>query len=122
MPAKLLIWRREGDSNPRYGFTPYNGLANRRLQPLGHPSAWRVHGVCTAASRACPGQRQTMHHIGGVSPSFPTPIRCATREPSASRTAVTITCAPGASIARAPGSYVMTGTSTGTATRCSPPL
>jgi hypothetical protein len=31
-------WRREGDSNPRYGSSPYNGLANRRLQPLGHPS------------------------------------------------------------------------------------
>ena len=31
-------WRREGDSNPRYGLKPYNGLANRRLQPLGHPS------------------------------------------------------------------------------------
>jgi hypothetical protein len=28
---------------------PYNGLANRRLQPLGHPSARRAtkfHGVC----------------------------------------------------------------------------
>ncbi len=37
--AKPLIWRREGDSNPRYGLSPYNGLANRRLQPLGHPSA-----------------------------------------------------------------------------------
>ena len=32
------IWRREGDSNPRYGFWPYNGLANHRLQPLGHLS------------------------------------------------------------------------------------
>ena len=32
-------WRRGGDSNPRYGFWPYNGLANRRLQPLGHLSA-----------------------------------------------------------------------------------
>ena len=31
-------WRRGGDSNPRYGFWPYNGLANRRLQPLGHLS------------------------------------------------------------------------------------
>src|SRR5271169_4566820 len=31
-------WRRGWDSNPRYGFSPYNGLANRRLQPLGHPS------------------------------------------------------------------------------------
>lgn len=26
---KTGSWRREGDSNPRYGFTPYNGLANR---------------------------------------------------------------------------------------------
>src|SRR3990170_280914 len=31
-------WRRRGDSNPRYAFTAYNGLANRRLQPLGHVS------------------------------------------------------------------------------------
>ena len=32
------MWRRGWDSNPRYGLSPYNGLANRRLQPLGHPS------------------------------------------------------------------------------------
>jgi len=32
------LWRRGRDSNPRYGFRPYNGLANRRLQPLGHLS------------------------------------------------------------------------------------
>ena len=31
-------WRRRGDSNPRYDFTSYNGLANRRFQPLSHPS------------------------------------------------------------------------------------
>ena len=31
-------WRRGWDSNPRYSFTLYNGLANRRLQPLGHLS------------------------------------------------------------------------------------
>ena len=31
-------WRRRRDSNPRYAFTAYNGLANRRLQPLGHVS------------------------------------------------------------------------------------
>ena len=36
--AKWLIWRRGWDSNPWYGFRPYNGLANRRLQPLGHLS------------------------------------------------------------------------------------
>ena len=31
-------WRRRRDSNPRYAFGAYNGLANRRLQPLGHVS------------------------------------------------------------------------------------
>ena len=31
-------WRRRRDSNPRYALTAYNGLANRRLQPLGHVS------------------------------------------------------------------------------------
>jgi hypothetical protein len=35
---KKLNWRREGDSNPRYDFWPYTGLANQRLQPLGHLS------------------------------------------------------------------------------------
>ena len=31
-------WRRGGDSNPRYAFKTYTGLANQRLQPLGHLS------------------------------------------------------------------------------------
>src|SRR5690348_7278883 len=30
-------WRRERDSNPRYGF-PYTRSPGVRLQPLGHPS------------------------------------------------------------------------------------
>ena len=33
-----VSWRRRRDSNPRYALTAYNGLANRRLQPLGHVS------------------------------------------------------------------------------------
>src|SRR5687768_2002296 len=34
-------WRRERDSNPRNSF-PFNGFQDRRLKPLGHPSAgWR---------------------------------------------------------------------------------
>src|SRR5438445_8316432 len=40
-PAKCLQqkkWRREWDSNPRYGF-PYTRFPSVRLQPLGHPSA-----------------------------------------------------------------------------------
>ena len=41
-------WRREGDSNPRYGLKPYNGLANRRLQPLGHPSITQTKNIYSA--------------------------------------------------------------------------
>jgi hypothetical protein len=42
--AKLSAWRREWDSNPRYG-CPYTRFPSVRLQPLGHPSgaplSWR---------------------------------------------------------------------------------
>src|SRR6185312_2495067 len=31
-------WRRRRDSNPRYGKSPYGGLANRWFQPLTHVS------------------------------------------------------------------------------------
>ena len=34
----ILIWRRGGDSNPRYSFRPYDGLANRCFRPLSHLS------------------------------------------------------------------------------------
>ena len=37
------FWRRRRDSNPRYAFGAYNGLANRRLQPIGHVSAVRPY-------------------------------------------------------------------------------
>ncbi len=36
-PGEQTRWRREGDSNPRYGF-PYTHFPGVRLQPLGHPS------------------------------------------------------------------------------------
>ncbi len=40
--SAVLKWRRERDSNPRYGF-PYTHFPGVRLQPLGHPSAgWIV--------------------------------------------------------------------------------
>src|SRR5262249_2015206 len=46
-------WRRRRDSNPRYAFGAYNGLANRRLQPLGHVSAsWKAYNVHTAGSNS----------------------------------------------------------------------
>lgn len=37
VPAWGLKWRRERDSNPRYGF-PYTHFPGVRLQPLGHLS------------------------------------------------------------------------------------
>src|SRR5262249_33120720 len=39
---QIRDWRRRRDSNPRYALRAYNGLANRRLQPLGHVSS--THG------------------------------------------------------------------------------
>ena len=48
---KYSDWRRRRDSNPRYAFGAYNGLANRRLQPLGHVSACGnayALGICTS--------------------------------------------------------------------------
>ena len=36
--AVKTCWRRERDSNPRYGF-PHSGFQDRLFQPLTHPSA-----------------------------------------------------------------------------------
>src|SRR5690606_29946666 len=41
VPPQGLKWRRERDSNPRYGF-PYTRVPGVRLQPLGHLSARRL--------------------------------------------------------------------------------
>ena len=35
-------WRRERDSNPRYGFKPYTRLAGEHLRPLGHLSVLSI--------------------------------------------------------------------------------
>src|SRR5438105_8906635 len=45
------LWRRGRDSNPRYSFGPYTGLANQRLQPLGHLS----RSPATPRIREAPG-------------------------------------------------------------------
>ena len=37
-------WRREWDSNPRYGF-PYTRFPSERLKPLGHPSGNAAAGA-----------------------------------------------------------------------------
>src|SRR5688572_2852852 len=41
--GQLTGWRREWDSNPRYG-CPYTRFPSVRLQPLGHPSAGQGTG------------------------------------------------------------------------------
>ena len=69
--------RRERDSNPRYRLTPYAGLANRCLQPLGHLSGrsrklLSHRGLFNPARHAVtfPGQHLVdsgRHHLGELS-------------------------------------------------------
>ena len=40
-------WRRERDSNPRYGFKPYTHLAGGRFRPLSHLS-YQIEGEMSA--------------------------------------------------------------------------
>ncbi len=47
-------WRREGDSNPRYGFWPYAGLANQCFRPLSHLSEVRKRNSRARCSRSLP--------------------------------------------------------------------
>src|ERR1035437_4822573 len=46
LPSAVCKSRSGRDSNPRYRLTPYAGLANRCLQPLGH----RSHAQLTTSS------------------------------------------------------------------------
>src|ERR1700733_3415269 len=71
------FWRRRWDSNPRYALTAYNGLANRRLQPLGHPSAAgpgtpdrdKAHKGCKREGKASlPSPRRQQIGSGLISP------------------------------------------------------
>jgi hypothetical protein len=56
-------WRRRRDSNPRYAFGAYNGLANRRLQPLGHVSI-TVNAYRLAVMSSICEPAQTTYMIG----------------------------------------------------------
>ena len=42
--SSVLKWRREWDSNPRYGF-PYTRFPSERLKPLGHPSGYGKRAI-----------------------------------------------------------------------------
>jgi FdhD protein len=46
-----VLWRREWDSNPRYGF-PYTRFPSVRLKPLGHPSVRLRHPNIAPHGRA----------------------------------------------------------------------
>ena len=61
---EIKTWRRERDSNPRYGF-PYSGFQDRLFQPLTHPSAtYKLHNrkfiVSLALHYSC-AIAQTLH-------------------------------------------------------------
>ena len=53
-PSRRKKWRREWDSNPRYGF-PYTRFPSERLQPLGHPSGGKTGRNIAAGHRVTTG-------------------------------------------------------------------
>src|ERR1051326_4729131 len=56
-------WRRERDSNPRYGF-PYTRSPGVRLQPLGHPSSRLFRGAAEGNERAPDAQSGACRAVG----------------------------------------------------------
>src|SRR5262245_38339889 len=60
--ACTSTWRREWDSNPRYGF-PYTRFPSVRLKPLGHPSGKRC-----GAGNITPRRRVTTR-VGSIDPA-----------------------------------------------------
>src|SRR4249919_933729 len=60
-------WRRRRDSNPRYGNSPYGGLANRWFQPLTHVSGSGVHagsaGYISAFRKLQPDRQLFRNHV-----------------------------------------------------------
>src|SRR5579864_3630911 len=61
----FTAWRREWDSNPRYGF-PYTRFPSVRLQPLGHPSG---AGECGQYSHRASPDNPTENLRIAVTPS-----------------------------------------------------
>lgn len=51
VPTQGLKWRRGRDSNPRYSLRPYDALAKRCLQPLGHLSGASLMPLITRAGQ-----------------------------------------------------------------------
>ena len=62
----MVFWRRGRDLNPRQGFWPCDGLANRCLRPLGHLSAeraWRACSIYMPAKTSSDRQFQWTHVV-----------------------------------------------------------
>ena len=76
----LLFWRRERDSNPRYGFGPYTRFPGVHLQPLGHLSV--------APSRGARRRPRRIPHGAGCGNRGPSQYPCsrATRADAAAST------------------------------------
>src|ERR1700704_6140052 len=62
---QILTWRRERDSNPRYGF-PYTRSPGVRLQPLGHPSVRLPRRRRTLANRLALRNAMPLARVGGA--------------------------------------------------------
>jgi hypothetical protein len=54
--VRTANWRREWDSNPRYGF-PYTRFPSERLQPLGHPSKGKLSAIYRRGFELQPAQK-----------------------------------------------------------------
>ncbi len=61
-----LKWRRERDSNPRYGF-PYTHFPGVRLQPLGHPSVRKLKAPRAAHYSHGGPERNDLPRLPGLS-------------------------------------------------------
>ena len=53
-------WRRERDSNPRWGYKPHTPLAGERLQPLGHLSLINTARMLPIMLGSCLGQIENL--------------------------------------------------------------
>ena len=69
-----------GIRTPGRGFSPYNGLANRRLQPLGHLSA--EFALVIVAYWPITRQRVCCAHVGRAKKSFPPPLNATSMDAS----------------------------------------
>lgn len=59
------VWRREGDSNPRYGF-PYTRVPGEHLQPLGHLSFEARRFTLSQGFLSCPREAELGERFSSI--------------------------------------------------------